>query len=185
MIEIFDRGGLIPVRIILSNMPFGKDFEQDEENLPLDAPGRSRRFPPLLRRAWYGLNQAFRRRLSGEGITPDQFTVLRWLVERQGEAIAQRDLADWMGSDPNTIASLVKRMEESELLIRAVSKEDRRARELEVTQKGKEVYQLCRVLALDLQKEVLGVLSEKELEQFLELLERVTDAASSAAEESR
>jgi len=111
--------------------------------------------------------------------------VLRWLVERQGEAIAQRDLADWMGSDPNTIASLVKRMEESELLIRAVSKEDRRARELEVTQKGKEVYQLCRVLALDLQKEVLGVLSEKELEQFLELLERVTDAASSAAEESR
>ena len=30
------------------------------------------RFPLLLRRAWYGLNQAFRRRIVHLGITPDQ-----------------------------------------------------------------------------------------------------------------
>ena len=166
-------------------MPFEKDFLVEDENLPLDAPGRRRRLPPLLRRAWYGLNQAFRRRVSGEGVTPDQFTVLRWLVERKGEVIAQRDLADWMGSDPNTIASLVKRMEESELLDRQISKEDRRARELCVTKKGEEVYESCKVSALDLQTEVLGVLSDEEIEQFLKLLEKVTNAASSAAEESK
>jgi DNA-binding MarR family transcriptional regulator len=184
-IEIFQSGGLIPVRIILSNMAFEKDFLEEEENLPLDAPGRRRRLPPLLRRAWYGLNQAFRRRVSGEGITPDQFTVLRWLVEKKGEVIAQRDLADWMGSDPNTIASLVKRMEDSKLLDRQVSKEDRRARELCVTGKGEEVYESCRVSALDLQTEVLSVLSDEEIETFLKLLEKVTNAASVAAEESR
>lgn len=166
-------------------MAFEKDFLVEEENLPLDAPGRRRRLPPLLRRAWYGLNQAFRRRISGEGITPDQFTVLRWLVEKKGSIITQRDLADWMGSDPNTIASLVKRMEESELLDRKVSQEDRRARELCVTQKGEEVYELCRVLALDLQTEVLSVLTDDEIDQFLKLLEKVTNAASFAAEESR
>jgi DNA-binding MarR family transcriptional regulator len=139
----------------------------------------------LLRKAWYGLNQAFRRRLSGESITPDQFTVLRWLVERQGESIAQRDLASWMGSDPNTIASLVKRMEESALLQRAVSKEDRRARELHVTAKGREVYSVCRECALGLQTEVLGSLTEEETDFFLEMLDRVAVAASAAADDAK
>ena len=120
-----------------------------------------------------------------EEITPDQFTVLRWLVERQGESIAQRDLADWMGSDPNTIASLVKRMEDSALLQRAVSKEDRRARELHVTPKGREVYEVCRECALGLQTEVLSCLSEEETDVFLELLDRVANAATGAAEDAK
>ena len=41
--------------------------------LPIDAPER-RRLPLLLRRAWYGMNQAFRRRIAHLGVTPDQFT---------------------------------------------------------------------------------------------------------------
>ena len=43
---------------------------------PIDSPSR-RRLPPLLRRSWYGLNQAFRRRIAHLDLTPDQFTVLR------------------------------------------------------------------------------------------------------------
>ena len=31
---------------------------------PTESPAPVRRLPPLLRRAWYGLNQAFRRRLT-------------------------------------------------------------------------------------------------------------------------
>src|SRR5258706_62504 len=42
----------------------------------IDAPER-RRLPPLLRRAWYGLNQAFRPRIAHLGVTPDQFTEMR------------------------------------------------------------------------------------------------------------
>ena len=53
------------------------------ESLPIDAPGR-RRLPILLRHAWYGLNQAFRRRIAHLGITPDQFTVMRTLLEAGG-----------------------------------------------------------------------------------------------------
>ncbi len=35
--------------------------EEHNDDLPIDAPER-KRLPLLLRRAWYGLNQAFRRR---------------------------------------------------------------------------------------------------------------------------
>lgn len=154
--------------------------ESLSDDCALDDPDR-RRLPPLLRKAWYSLNQAFRRRLAGEGITPDQFTVLRWLVEREGARITQKDLADLMSSDPNTIASLVKRMEESGLLVREVSKKDRRANDVQVTSTGKDVHARARQLAIDLQAEVLGYLTKREAESFLKLLEKVADSAAQAA----
>ena len=43
-------------------------------------PGR-RRLPILLRQAWYNFNQTFRRRLAHTGVTPDQFTAMRTIVE--------------------------------------------------------------------------------------------------------
>ena len=57
----------------------------NESMLPIDDPG-NRRLPPLLRRAWYSLNQAFRRRIAHLDITPNQFTILRWLLEGDPEA---------------------------------------------------------------------------------------------------
>src|SRR5439155_7212647 len=90
----------------------------------IDSPER-RRLPLLLRRAWYGLNRAFRRRIAHLGITPDQFTVMRTLLEHEG--ITQRELTKLMSSDPNTVASLLARMEQAELLQRQSHEKDRRA----------------------------------------------------------
>src|SRR5687768_12682818 len=84
--------------------------DHEEGSLPIDAPER-RRMPVLLRRAWYRLNQAFRRRIAEHGLTPDQFTVLRTLLESEAEGLIQSELTAKMSSDPNTIASLLERME--------------------------------------------------------------------------
>src|ERR1700730_16464205 len=80
------------------------------DHLPADAPGR-RRLPTLLRRCWFNLNQTFRRRIAHTGITPDQFTVMRTLLEGDPKGMTQRELTDLMSSDANTIASLLERME--------------------------------------------------------------------------
>src|SRR5437870_11358824 len=108
------------------------------DSLPIDSPGR-RRLPILLRQAWYGLNQTFRRRIAHLGITPDQFTVMRTLLEQQG--ITHRELAQVMSSDPNTVASLVERMELARLLQRNPHERDRRAHRLRLTVKGRRRYE--------------------------------------------
>src|SRR5262245_2495664 len=102
-----------------------------EESLPLDAPER-RRLPPLLRRAWYGLNQAFRRRILHLRVTPDQFTVMRTLIEAEPKELTQRELAQSISSDPNTIASLLERMEINGLIERSKDRADRRARRIQL-----------------------------------------------------
>lgn len=141
-----------------------------------------RRLPPTLRRAWYGLNQAFRRRIAGLGITPDQFTVLRWLHEMPAEDVTQRVLADLMASDPNTVTSVLNRMEAADLIERRPHETDRRAKRIRVRPRGAESYKKARDIALKLQEQVLGVLPRSQREAFLEQLEAVADAARQAAE---
>src|SRR5262245_14817265 len=176
---------IIPIRIIFK--PHSKELmpvirkTRPGDALPIDAPGR-RRLPILLRHAWYGLNQAFRRRIAHLGITPDQFTVMRTLLESGG--ITQSELTERMSSDPNTVASLLERMERSGLLERRAHEKDRRAHRLHLQASGRRKYQVAREIAIALQTEVLNVLPEANREEFLEHLALVADAGRDAADKS-
>lgn len=151
--------------------------------LPIDSP-RRRRLPLLLRQAWYSLNQAFRRRLLPLGITPDQFTVLRTMIEAGDAGLTQRELAQAITSDPNTIASLLERMESAGFLERHRDPADGRARRIRLLPSGRQTHQLARNLAVQLQSEILESLPEPEREPFLENLEKVAQASQQAAQQS-
>lgn len=146
-------------------------------DLPIDSPER-KRLPPLLRRAWYGLNQAFRRRIAHLDITPDQFTVLRTLLENDG--VTQRELTLLISSDPNTVASLLERMENAGLIERKTHEKDRRANRLKLLPSGKRKYTEARAIAIELQKQVLNILPEGKREEFLHNLALVADACREA-----
>ena len=150
---------------------------------PIDSPDR-RRLPPLLRRAWYGLNQAFRRRIAHTGATPDQFTALRCLTEADPKGITQGELTHLMSSDPNTIASLIERMEAAGWVERRPHEKDRRAYRIRPKASGKRLYQELRQLAIELQAGVLSVLPEAKREDFLTHLAAVADACRESAEQS-
>ena len=143
--------------------------------MPIDAPER-RRLPVLLRRAWYGLNQAFRRRIARMGLTPDQFTVIRTLLEAEPDGLTQKALADAMSSDPNTIASLLERMEANGLVQRRPHEKDRRANRVDLLAVAREKYEAIRDEAIELQGHVLEQLPEGDREKFLEQLEIVAQA---------
>lgn len=150
---------------------------------PIDSPDR-RRLPPLLRRAWYGLNQAFRRRIAHTGATPDQFTAMRCLTEADQKGITQGELTQMMSSDPNTIASLVERMEAAGWVERRAHEKDRRAYRIRLKPSGKRLYLEMRQVAIELQAGVLAVLPEAQREGFLTQLAVVADACREAAEQS-
>ncbi len=152
---------------------------------PVDAPFR-RRLPILLRHAWFSLNQTFRRRLAPTGVTPDQFTALRTLMEHEPQGLTQSGLNRLIASDPNTIAALVERMESAGWITRVRHEQDRRANRLRLLPAGRETYERVRQIAIALQTEILGGWSEKKREGFLQDLadvaERCRKAASSEGE---
>lgn len=150
-------------------------------DLPADAPGR-RRLPNLLRRCWFNLNQTFRRRIAHTGVTPDQFTVMRTLLEGDAKGMTQRELTDLMSSDPNTIAALLERMEKNGLVERKQHELDRRAYRINLKPLGRKKYDEVREIALTLQMEILSVLPPEKQEEFLKHLGLVADACRLAAE---
>src|SRR4051812_32867055 len=91
-----------------------------------------RRLPVLLRRAWYALNQTFRQRAAHLGLTPDQFSILRWLNEGDPAGLTQREITKLMASDPNTITSTLNRMERAGFITRQPHERDRRAKRVQL-----------------------------------------------------
>src|SRR5215208_1373820 len=104
---------------------------------PTDASPAPKRLPVLLRRAWYGLNQAFRQRVAHLKITPDQFSILRWLSEGDPQGLTQRTITDLMASDPNTITSTLARMEKNRLIPRVPHEKDKRANRVKIQPTGR------------------------------------------------
>ncbi|HEY6167939.1 MAG TPA: MarR family winged helix-turn-helix transcriptional regulator [Verrucomicrobiae bacterium] len=150
---------------------------------PIDAPER-RRLPQLLRRAWYGLNQAFRRRIAHTGATPDQFTVMRCLLEGDEKGPTQRELTGMMSSDPNTIASLLERMATAGWIERKSHESDKRAYRIRLKPAGRRKYEELRAIAVELQSNILAALPPDRREGFLEEFAAVADACRDAAEQS-
>ncbi len=141
-----------------------------------------KRLPPLLRKAWYGLNQAFRQRVAHLGITPDQFSILRWLIEGDPGGLTQRQIKDLMASDPNTITSTLRRMEKAGLVARREHEVDRRARRVTVLEHGRATFQSARELAMDLQKQIMRSIPEPRRDRFLTDLESLGNACGAALE---
>jgi DNA-binding MarR family transcriptional regulator len=141
-----------------------------------------KRLPVLLRRAWYGLNQTFRQRIAHLGITPDQFSILRWLSEGDPQGLTQRALTDLMASDPNTITSTLSRMEKSSLLIRSPHEQDRRAHRVKIQPAGRRAFEKARVIAMELQEEILAALPANRRAKFLDELEIIALACGTALE---
>jgi DNA-binding MarR family transcriptional regulator len=137
--------------------------------------------PILLRHAWYGLNQAFRRRIAPIGVTPDQFTVLRTLLEHEKSGLTQSELTREIASDPNTIASLVLRMERAGWVHRARHERDRRAYHLKTTTVGRAKYKQARKIAVTLQEELLADWSETKREEFLTNLAQIANRCRATA----
>ena len=157
--------------------------EEFNDDLPIDSPER-KRLPLLLRRAWYGLNQAFRRQISHAGATPDQFTALRTLCEGDAAGLTQSELTQAMSSDPNTVASLLERMENNGWLERKPHETDRRAKRIIILPAGREKYSELRDCAVDLQGDMLATLPADRRDAFLEELTKVADACHAAAAEA-
>jgi DNA-binding MarR family transcriptional regulator len=157
------------------------------EPLPSPEPanaGAPKRLPVLLRRSWYGLNQAFRQRVAHLGITPDQFSILRWLSEGDPQGLTQRTLTDLMASDPNTITSTLARMEKSGLITRVPHEHDRRANRVKLQPSGRRAFEKARKLAVELQDRILEALPPPRRAKFLEELETIADSCAGLLEKA-
>lgn len=114
-------------------------------------------------------------RVKEVGLTPDQFTVLRWTHSVPRNTLSQSKLSKLMSTDQNNISALVKRMENLNLLDRKISLHDKRSKTINFTELGNLKYTKAKYIADNLEREILDemVLSERKI--FFRTLSKLSE----------
>jgi DNA-binding MarR family transcriptional regulator len=129
----------------------------------------------LFFRLWRASHTRVAEALDSIGLTPALFGVLNVLGARDGAI--QQELGSAMGIDPSTMVSLIDQLESAGLARRRPHPEDRRARQVSITPKGRRLLQRARDVAVEAEDEVLGGLTTAERSELLMLLRRALDSA--------
>lgn len=134
-----------------------------------------RNTPTSLARRFYQICMAMVAEcVAPAGLTPLQFAVLSYLNKENGEpGIDQNGLAARLGVDRNNASLLVEQLAQMSLLSRRVSKDDRRARLLELTPKGERLYAKFRAANIEANNRILDPLAPAERKLLLDMLTRI------------
>lgn len=111
---------------------------------------------------------------AGQDLTPVQFGAL--VVTKQYPGLDQATLAGLIAYDRTTIGGVVDRLVQKGLILRVVSDQDRRARELRLSEAGERLLDQAMPHVERVQQIILSGLDSVEREQFLALLQKVTES---------
>lgn len=130
----------------------------------------------LIRRLNQLSTQIFTRRMQEAGfeITSVQFASLEAISTHPG--IDQAGVAACIFYDRATIGGVIDRLVHKGYVTRSVSKKDRRARELRLTDIGKNAFDESLPIVADLQREILAKLSQAERFAFQDLASKAIGA---------
>jgi MarR family transcriptional regulator, lower aerobic nicotinate degradation pathway regulator len=129
----------------------------------------------LFFRLWRVSHARTAEALESVGLTPPLFALLNVLGARKGAI--QQEIGQAMGIDPSTMVSLIDQLESAGLAKRRTHPKDRRAREVSITPKGRQILDRARGLATRVEDDVLRGLSAAERRQLLTLLGRALSSA--------
>ena len=131
----------------------------------------------------HALRKAFDRRAVGMGVTRAQWKVL-FRVERV-PGLRQIELADLLDIEPITLSRIVDRLEEAGLVERVADPADRRAWRLHVTAKAQPLIGKLHAVADEMIAEAFAGIDPANIAITREVLARVRENASRAAEINR
>lgn len=125
----------------------------------------------MLSSLGFAVSRHFHRVLEPLGLEPGEFALLRAVSAGDGEP--QNALAERLHISPSWMVAIVDELERRELLERRPHARDRRVRNLHLTAAGKKLLKQAERKARQFDRQVTDPLTETELRQLLDLLQRV------------
>lgn len=126
----------------------------------------------VIRRLQQQSTQVFQAQMQAAGfdLTSVQFAALDAIAAQPD--IDQATLAATISFDRATLGGVVDRLEQKGLLQREVSAQDRRAKLLQLTRKGRQQLAACRPVVERLQADILAPLTAAERKAFVALAQK-------------
>jgi DNA-binding MarR family transcriptional regulator len=132
----------------------------------------------LLHQTAEAIGRVRERELAEHGIALRQVAalyVINHVIETKGEDVTPSELAQWLFRRPNTISSILDRMERDGLVNKGKDRERRNMIRVSLTEKGKEAYQ--KSTQRESLHQVMSCLSTEEQATLFGYLERLRDSS--------
>ena len=112
-----------------------------------------------------------------QGLSTSEIAIIRFISEK--EEVIIKDILEVLKIPKSTLTSIIDRLEKRDLIVRAISKRDRRSYKLELTEKGK----IAQEEHIKFEEEVYGKIivsldTYEEREDLLKLIRKVVDNIS-------
>ena len=149
-------------------------FLEQTENMTESPLSQANALPGNLLRRCHQISVAiFLRKCEANNLTQLQYIILSALDEMG--SLDQITLGGFTALDRNTVAIVVKKLEERGLVDRRRSPEDRRSMLVTITEAGKALCVEAEPAVIQAQEDILAPLNEEEREQVCGLLQRLAD----------
>ena len=125
----------------------------------------------LLSSLGFAVSRRFHEVLGPLGLEPGEFALMRAVSASDGEP--QNALAERLHISPSWMVAIVDQLERRGLLERRPHAHDRRVRNLHLTAAGKKLLKQAERRAEQFDRQVSDPLTDPELQQLLDLLQRV------------
>ena len=110
-------------------------------------------------------------RLNGLEMTPEQWTVMIYLWEKDG--VTQQELCNATFKDKPSMTRLIDNMERQHLVVRISDKKDRRNNLIHLTKTGKDIEPQARMVVSKTLKEALEGIEVKDLQISQDVLKKI------------
>ncbi|KAA1190191.1 MarR family winged helix-turn-helix transcriptional regulator [Photorhabdus heterorhabditis] len=107
-----------------------------------------------------------------------------WLINKLGEGLRQRTLADHMGLEGQSLVRLLDQLEGAGLLIRQDDPTDRRAKALYLTDEGRNLAEQAEIVVRNIRARLLDGEPNENLAIVDRVFDKIINAASTASETS-
>ena len=125
----------------------------------------------ILTKLQLSVQQKFKNELKPFGITPVQNAVLSCLWDTDGQTPGQ--LGERLFLDSSSITGILDRLEQKGLIERKPSPKDRRALQVNLTERGRDLKKPVMKAAIKANQTVLANLSNEETRIFLSTLKKI------------
>jgi MarR family multiple gene transcriptional regulator MgrA len=150
----------------MSSTEDGKEFFRDREHEPGGFKFK------LIHEAFVAM---FNRQLKEDDITFSQLMVISYLDEHSNQKVTQKDISDALHIKHPTTIGLLKRLEEKEMITNITDPDNRRCRNVTLTEKGIAFVEKRRERRKNTDDYLVSGMTEDEIRQLRLLLDRVID----------
>ena len=126
------------------------------------------------------LHRLLDRRMAAEGASLARTKMLHYIANNA--PVRAADVADWFNLAPRTVTQAIDTMERDALVVRVPDPVDRRAKRLDITDKGRQVLRQTEPLRRELVDQAFSLLTSEDIANFAIILDRLELAIETRVE---